>query len=271
MWFRFRSFIKFYIKSITKYNIHSPFIFDFVCNVLDISKEYYSFDVIEKERNRLKSDNRKINVNDYGAGSSFTKSPERKIAAIAGASLSGISKCRVLFNLADHYRCLKILELGTSLGISSAYFASANHKGSVITLEGDEEIAQIAGEVHKNLGIKNIDIVIGKFEISLADVLTNINRVDLAFIDGHHSKVPTIHYFNKIIEKCHNESIIVIDDIYWSEEMNSAWNIIISHTKVSLSIDLFDYGIVFLKKELSKENISYLPFWYKPWRIGLFR
>jgi len=270
MWTRIKSFFAFYIQAITKYNVQSPFLYDLVTHVLDTEKEFYSFQSIEDQRKRLKSIKDVIKTSDFGAGSTSLSLVNRKVSDIANTSLSVVSKCRTLFNIVNHYHCLNILELGSSLGISSAYLASANHHARIITMEGDKNIATIAAEVHQLLGIKNVDIVTGQFTDTLSGILEKLGTVDLVFIDGHHKMDPTIQYFDMILKYCGNNSIIVVDDIYWSKEMTSAWHKIIENKKVTLSIDLYDIGIVFFRKELSKQHVSYLPYKYKPWKIGLF-
>lgn len=270
MWYRLKSFFSFYWQAITRYNVQSPFLYDFVSNILDTDKNYYAFDHIEKERNRLKSVTTSITLKDYGAGSTAFKGKNRKIADIAATSLSGITKCRILFQLVNYYQCKQILELGTSLGISSAYLASADHRSQVITLEGDDHIAAKAKEVHQLLGLKNISVTTGAFSDTLPKVLSQQLKFDLVFIDGHHEEHATLDYFQQILKKCDDQSIIVVDDIYWSEGMTRAWQSIISHADVRLSIDLYDIGIVFFHKELSKQALSYIPYKYKPWKIGLF-
>ena len=270
MWYQIRSFFKFYWKSITKFNVQSPFLYDFVTNVLDTEKEYYRFQEIENQRKILKSSSKIIQVTDFGAGSKSLDKDSRKISQIAHTSLSGETKCRLLFNLALHYNIKNMLELGTSLGISSAYLGISNTKSRIITLEGDPEIASLAKEVHQNLILRNIDIKIGPFSSTLSPALKEIQHVDLAFLDGHHAMEPTLAYYEQIKPFCQDNSIIVIDDIYWSEGMQSAWKNLIERPEVTLSIDLYDVGILFFKKELTKKHVSYVPYKYKPWRIGLF-
>ncbi|HMU04946.1 MAG TPA: class I SAM-dependent methyltransferase, partial [Saprospiraceae bacterium] len=154
--------------------------------------------------------------------------------------------------------------------ISSAYRGISNTKARIITLKGDPEIALLAKEVHQNLILRNIDIKIGPFSSTLSPALKEIQLVDLAFLDGHHAMEPTLAYYEQLIPFCHDNSIIVIDDIYWSEGMQSAWKNLIERPEVTLSIDLYDVGILFFKKELTKKHVSYIPYKYKPWRIGLF-
>jgi len=270
MWYQIKSFIKFYWKSITKYNVQSPFLFDFVTNILDTEKEYYRFLDIENQRKELKESTYSIEVKDLGAGSKSLDRKTRKVSQIAHTSVSGETKCRILFNLALHYKAKNILELGTSLGISSSYLSCSDSHANIISLEGDPKIADIAKEVHLNLGLKNVQVNIGPFIETLSDSLLQLQKVDLVFLDGHHAMDPTLQYFDEILPYCHNHSIIVIDDIYWSEDMQTAWKRLIERPEVSLSVDLYDIGIIFFRKELTKSSISYISYKYKPWRIGLF-
>ena len=78
--------------------------------------------------------------------------------------------------------------------------------------------------------------------------------LDFIYIDGNHKLLPTIAYFEQILEKSHKNTIFVIDDINWSAEMQKAWSIIKNHTKVHVTVDLFMMGLVFLNPDLSKEH-----------------
>lgn len=269
MWYRITAFIAFYFRALTKFNIHSTFLYDFINHVLDTSKEYYSFILIEKERKRLKKTTTAIHLKDYGAGSSINNQATKTINQIADTALSDPQKCRMLFNMANHYRPQVLLELGTSLGISSSYLASAQKSAQVFTFEGDAAIALQAKEVHHRLGLQNIEVVVGAFSNTLSNWLPD-KKIDFVFLDGHHTEKATLQYFNEILPRCRPEAIIIVDDIYWSKEMTLAWRQIIAHPSVSLTIDLYDVGIVFLNKALSRQNITYIPYKYKPWRIGLF-
>lgn len=269
-WFRAKAFIGYYIKAVSKFNTHSPFLYDFVSSILDTKKNYYVFDNIEAHRKYLLKSDKTLQINDFGAGSKVLASKAKKVSEIAKSSLSSENKCRILFNMILNFKCKNILELGTSLGISSSYLASTGESSHVYTLEGDTTIAELAKSTHQSLGLKNIDVHTGKFIDTLPDILNKIECVDFAFLDGHHQEQATLDYFEMVIQKCHEQSIIIVDDIYWSEGMSRAWEKIKNRPDVTLTIDLFDIGIVFFRKQLSKENITYIPYHYKPWKIGLF-
>ena len=161
---------------------------------------------------------------------------------------------KLLYRICQFFKPNSMVELGTSLGISTCYLSTANRQSKVYTFEGCPETAQLANENFEKLDLQNIDITIGDFEHTLKEKLSKIENIDLAFIDGNHQKKPTINYFEEILKYANNNTIFIFDDIHWSEGMESAWEYIKAHEKTTLTIDLFFIGIVFIKSELSKEN-----------------
>lgn len=232
------------------HGIHSPFVYDFVTKVLNDFNTYYCYEPVEALRKKLKQDDTVLTLQDFGAGSRVHASYHRKISAIANSSLKPRKFAQLLFRIINHYQPKNILELGTSLGITTAYLASANNNIPVITMEGAAAVAAIAQKNFLQLNIQNITVVEGNFDETLDKVLNEkLPIVDFAFIDGNHRKDPTIAYFTKLLPHIHEHSILVFDDIHWSEEMEAAWNLIKQHTAVTLAIDLFFIGIVFFRSE----------------------
>ena len=141
-----------------------------------------------------------------------------------------------------------------------------------MSIEGSKNIAKEAQNLMRQLKLKNVNIIQGHFDEQLEAVLKETSKIDMAFIDGNHRLEPTLRYFEMLKPTLQNESVLIFDDIYWSPEMKKAWEIIKEDAKVTLSIDLFRMGLVFFKKEIKiKQHIRYVPFWTKPWMIGLFR
>jgi len=229
--------------------MHSPFVFDFIVNVLNDARDFYAYNEIEKLRSILLRDERMITVEDFGAGSKKNKTRERVVASIAASSLKPEKFSKLLFRIVNYYQCQTVIELGTSLGITTAYLAAANANASVITMEGSQAIAAIARENFESLQINNIQQVTGNFDDTLSQVLTTVDRVDLAFIDGNHQYQPTVNYFNQLLAKSHEHTIIILDDIHWSKEMEEAWQYVQQHESVTATIDLFFIGIVVLRKD----------------------
>ena len=154
-----------------------------------------------------------------------------------------------MFRIARYYRAGNILELGTSLGITSSYLACSHENASLDTMEGAPGIAAIAKNNFENLGLKRIKVHTGNFDETLQPLLSEIIQIDLAFIDGNHRCEPTVRYFRQLVPVCHNDTVLIFDDIHWSKEMDQAWAEIKKDERVMLTIDLFFIGLVFFKKE----------------------
>ena len=265
------SFIQFYFAAKTKYRTHSPFVFDFVNKILEDDRNYYAFSTVESVRKLLKQDKSKINVQDLGAGSLIKNGQIKTISSIASTALSSPFSCRILFKIVNLFKPTTILELGTSLGISTLYqhFAALNAK--FVTLEGSEAIANLAAQNFERMEVKSIELVRGNFDDTLPKALEKLQKLDYLFLDGNHRKDPTLAYFEQCIKFAHENSVFVIDDIYWSKEMTEAWQEIKDHPKVTLSIDLFFMGLVFFRKEnIVKEHFKLIRSSWKPWEMGFF-
>lgn len=219
--------------------------------ILDFDKYYYSFDRIEDWRLKLKTTKKSIPITEMGAGSKISTSRNRLIADIARRGTSAPWHCQALFRLARHFQPQTLLEIGTSVGISTAYLASACPNSKVFTLEGDPAIASVAKEGFTRLKIDNISLIPGEFDNSLDQILNSISPVGLAFIDGNHKKEPTYRYFTRILEHCNEQSVLVFDDIHWSNEMESCWQKIKNHGAVHGSLDCYQFGILFLNSSYS--------------------
>lgn len=231
------------------HGIHSPFVFDFIKNVLRDKKRYDCYPIIEQRRKILLSDPAIIEVEDFGAGSAVTSSKKRVVKDIARSSLKSKKYAQLLYRMAQYYQPKTILELGTSFGITTSYLASANQNAAISTCEGAPAIAAIARQTFDELQLKNILLTEGDFTKTLPQVLSRLGAIDFAFIDGNHQQEPTLQYFQQLLSHSVNNSILVFDDIHWSGEMELAWKKISGHAFVTLTLDLFFIGIVFINAD----------------------
>jgi predicted O-methyltransferase YrrM len=207
---------------------------------------------IEKLRKKLSADHREITVKDLGSKSS--RSPKRTISSIARNSLSPV-KFSLLYNrIIDRYDHKCVIELGTSLGVNTLYLAQ--HKNSkVTTFEGSDEIATLAEITFDFAHASNISVVRGNIDKTLPDFLQTIRKVDFALIDANHTYEATLRYFNLLLPRTHEKSVVVIDDIHYSGEMEKAWNEIRASKLVHSSADLYRAGILFFDPSLNKQHV----------------
>ncbi len=229
--------------------MHSPFVFDFILHVLNNKKHYQAPVEIEQLRKQLLRDQRMIEVNDLGAGSRKRSAQQKTIAQIAGSAPKPPKYAQLLFRLVKHYQPQSIIELGTSLGLTTAYLSNVNEAATIKTIEGSPAIMNIAKENLSVLGCRNVNFFEGNFDQVLPQLLKETKQVDLAYIDGNHRYAPTMQYFHELLPKVHADSILVFDDIHWSAEMEKAWAEIRQHPAVQYSIDIFFLGFVFFRSE----------------------
>jgi len=236
------------------HGMHSPFVFEFITKILNDKTFYPEYEKVESLRNRLLNDHTVLEVKDFGAGSVISKKNQRSISSLAKNAAKPKKFGQLLFRMVKYYQAATILELGTSLGITTSYLSLAKPDAKLITMEGSKEIADVAKINFRNLEIRNIEIVEGNFDNTLSSVVRGLSTVDFAFIDGNHRQEPTERYFKELLANSSNESILVFDDIHWSSEMEAAWEAIKNNAAVTCSIDLFFIGIVFFRKEFKEKQ-----------------
>lgn len=253
MWHSFFAYLKYLFKSKSKFSVHSPFVYEFITKTLQTPLPVQFGVKLKKYRDVLLSDNSLIRVTDFGAGSRFFSTNNRKICDIARVAGISNTKAALLQKIVFHFHPANILEIGTSLGIATAAMSIVNPKSQITSVEGCEETASKAKDTFTQHQIKNINVVIGEFSIVLPDIFKN-NTFDLIYFDGNHQKEATIAYFKNCLKSVHNDSLLIFDDIHWSKEMEQAWELIKNETCVTLTIDLYHIGLVFFRKEQTKQN-----------------
>lgn len=257
-YFRNMSIAKRYIayrrRAINRHGVHSPFVYDLIENVFRKKHLENKVDIKSLRRELLK-DHSEIEVEDLGAGSRIDNNRLRKVSNIAKVSATPLHKSAILQRLVDFMEYKSILELGSNLGLTTSVLASAKANPKVVSIEGAPELAAIAVKNLEKLNLK-AEIMVGSFEDTLDLALGRFEKLDMAYIDGNHRKEATLSYFEAITEKMHNDSVIIIGDIHWSDGMEEAWELVKAKSSVQVTIDLFDMGLVFFRKEMTPEHYT---------------
>lgn len=249
-------YVKFISQSNNSHGIHSPFVFNIYNEVLNVKKEYYFFGPIESLRSSLLNNDAEIEMVDLGAGSSLGKAKRRKVSKIARSSLQSPKYAALLFRLVDFFQPKTIIELGTSLGITTSYIAKALRNSSIVSIEGNPYLAHLAKTGFQKLAITNVECRVGSFETHFVPTLSEFKKIDFILFDGNHRYDPTIKYFNEALPYIHENTVLVFDDIYWSVEMKKAWLEIKQHPQVTITIDIFKMGLVFFRKGQTKQHFK---------------
>ncbi|MBX2828029.1 MAG: class I SAM-dependent methyltransferase [Flavobacteriaceae bacterium] len=247
------SYLNYLFRSTNKHGIHSPFVYDLVTKCFNDKKRYPVYSILLKHRKSLQKSKERIEVTDFGAGSRIFKDNQRRVSKIAKNAGISVKRQRLLYRLTRYFGAEKILELGTSVGLGTVALALGSEEGRVKTVEGCPNTAWVAQTHFKQFNIDTIELHNQSFESFFKN---DASRYDLVYVDGNHDKSNTLNYFHLLLDRIHNNSVIIFDDIYWSPEMTAAWEEIKGHDRVTVSIDTFQWGMVFFRKEQTKQHFT---------------
>lgn len=240
----------------TRHGTHSPFVYRLVDRIFYNTESLPVYTEVEAIRQKLLTDQRTITIVDLGAGSHVNNNRQKKVSDIAAHALKPAKLAQLLYRVVADLQPANIIELGTCLGVTSIYLQKAAPEATVYTLEGSPETAAIAKETFINAGLDKIELIVGNFDDTLTGIINSLDKVDFVFVDGNHQKDATLRYFEWCLPKVHENTLLIFDDIYWSEGMKEAWAQIKAHPKVTVTIDLFWIGLVYFRKGQVKEDFK---------------
>lgn len=249
-----KSYLNFLYHSKNEHGVHSPFVFNLVTKCFYDKKQYPEYAILKNFRKSLLQNKNTIEVTDFGAGSRVFKSNTRQIAKIAKTAGITPKRAELLFRITKYFQPESILEIGTSLGLATSALALGNPKAKITTLEGCKNTLHQCQSQLQKFNINNVDCVNTEFSSFLNNQQPTTNNRQLIYFDGNHSKTATLTYFELLLPSVTNETVWIFDDIHWSADMEEAWEIIKNHPKVTVTIDTFQWGMVFFRAEQEKEH-----------------
>jgi predicted O-methyltransferase YrrM len=247
-----KAYLKFIWNSKNEHGVHSPFVFDLVTKCFYNKKSKPEYSVLKSYRTSLLENKNSIEVTDFGAGSRVFKSNKRQVSKIAQTAGISSKRAELLYRIVHYFQPESIIEIGTSLGLATSALSLGNPKAKITTLEGCENTLGIAKSQLEKFNFSNIEYVTTEFSSYLSDALHS--TFDLIYFDGNHQKQATLDYFELLLPTITNESIWIFDDIHWSADMEEAWEIIKNNEKVIVTIETFQWGILFFRTEQRKEH-----------------
>ena len=259
------------------HGVHSPYLFEWVRMVMSDKNTYYVWDEIEEIRQEMLKDTRELEFVDYGSGKLKGENGDRRrVCDIAKGSLARRKEAQLLARLVgwlgrplltspsrggigdealEDRKGLMIVELGTSLGVTTAYLAAMDSRNKVVTYEGCPAVAEVARANWGKLGLSNIACVVGEITVdSLQLAVDRLSGIDVAFIDANHTYEATLTYFNALASRVHEKSVVVVDDIHYNEDMEKAWKAICADERVTTTMDLYRMGLVFFDKHYWRKH-----------------
>jgi predicted O-methyltransferase YrrM len=251
-----KDYLNWRMKSVNEHGLHSPFMYKLATECFYDKTHYTDYNELKKFHHTLKKDSTIIKVDNLGAGSKYFRSNQRKISQISKISGSSYKEMKFLYRLSRYFKPGNVLELGTNLGKSAFSLHLGYPRANFTSIEGDFEIYKIA---QKYLSKTPIHLVHSDFKEYILQLPKN-KKFDLIYLDGNHTKEATLEYFDLLLPHLHNNSVFLIDDIYWSQEMKDAWKILLQNPQVRQSIDTYHIGFLFFRKEQFQQHFTIRAF-----------
>jgi len=247
-------YLNFLWNSKNEHGVHSPFVFNLVTKCFYDKKKYPEYSILKNYRNSLLQNKNTIEVTDFGAGSRVFKSNTRAINQIVKNAGISPKRAELLYRITEYFKPETILEIGTSLGLATSALSLGNKNATITTLEGCPNTLSVAQKQFEKFDLNNIDSIKTEFISYIKNQQPTTNNRQLIYFDGNHSKEATLEYFELLLPTINNETVWVFDDIHWSKGMEEAWEVIQKHPKVTVTIDTFQWGLVFFRSQQPKEH-----------------
>ena len=252
---RYWSHIHHFVKAKKRHGIHSPFVYELSDACLGLQIESKDQKIIERQFNKLNSNKNIIQVSDFGAGSKKMGS-SRRINAIFQNSRSNEKYAKLLYQLSKFYKPQRILELGTSLAWGTLHLHLGYPDAKIETIEGCPETYKASKNLFP-IQTENVHFHNSKFEDFFSQLETE--KFDFIFIDGNHRGSALMNYIDKLTPHAHNDTLWILDDIRWSNDMWDAWQNIITLPQFHLTIDFGRMALVAFRQQQEKEHFLLKP------------
>jgi len=246
-------YLNYYLNAVDEHSLQAPFVYNLYTSLKQKPQKFQGYPDIETLRLNLLNDMTLIQVQDTGAGSRRNRK-DKTVSQIAKYEISSWEKCAFLSALIKEGGYSNCVELGTSLGITTAYLSRACPNGTVFTFEGDAKLCELAAGHHEYLSCKNVQIIQGNIDDTLLAFLENNSSVDCAIIDANHTGRALERYFQWLVDKISENGLIIIDDIRWSVDMNKSWNALLKHPAVSISLEFREIGVLFINTKKKRQH-----------------
>lgn len=249
---RVKAWITHWLNTVDEHSIHSPFFFDFYQKVIKASSKAVPDHKIEALRKGLLTNPFRIEGQDFGAGSHQQKE-YRTLADIAKVGISPLRLSLLYQYILQYTESKYVVELGTSLGLNTLYLASKKET-KVFTFEGSKALANVALTHFELFEKSNIKLIEGNIDHTLPAFLQQTDKINFVLMDANHRYEPTLRYFHLLTRRLTEKSVVVMDDIHWSEEMEMAWDELRHNELVYGSIDFYRCGVLFFDPALNKQH-----------------
>ncbi|NDW08207.1 class I SAM-dependent methyltransferase [Dysgonomonas sp. 520] len=199
------------------HGIHSPFVFSLITNVIEEKRKYYAFDDIQNFISKY--DNVKQHSKKYN---------------------------RFVFRIINHFSAKNILEIGSGDGQTTLYASASSSSIRCNCYEPSTKKSEKANILYNDWG-RSINLH--------TDSLPHINDIqDCIIVDLKNYFADYDLFLSYILPLCNEETFIIIKGIRTKRKNQMLWRMLKQSEKVTVSLDLFNIGVLFFDKRFYKRN-----------------
>lgn len=229
--------------------VHSPWLYMLYRAIKDQNTLSCDQKMIIRNRRRQLADNKSaLQFDDPGSRGGRVQST---VAEVFKRTSKPCRQALAIAEIAAYGNEGSILELGTAFGTTTMAIRFANANRKIITVEGVAEIASYAKETLSD--DNSTEIIIGRFADVVPELAKSAEKFGMIFIDGHHSRKPTLEYLEMLLPALAEKALVIIDDIYYSKDMFQCWQELLGHAEFQVKLDFFHFGLLIRNSDLSPE------------------
>lgn len=255
-----KSYWSFFRQSKGRHGLHSPFVFQFIDQGLTLKVDKNFAKERKKWLNALKKDKETFEIVDLGVGSKRMNN-KRSVAQLAKTASSNGLYGDLLWKISHYFQPQVILELGTSIGTGTIHLKMGNPEAHVYTVEGCDQTLSKACKQFDYWKLDGITTLCADFKFFLS--LPTLQPYDLVFLDGNHDGKATLEYIEQLLPNTHNETLFIMDDIRWSDDMWETWQVICKDERFHVTIDMGRMGLFWKRTQQTKEHFVQRPVVFK--------
>lgn len=232
------------------HGVHSPFAFSFITKVIDERAAYYCEDDIELTRKKISYPDQTF----YLPAAKGEEEQARSIHEILKKMAIKPKNGALLMRMTNYFKPRNILQVGETAGFSTLYLSSYSSDVQVVVLEEHAGRASLCRAVFEKHKASNIHLREGAYYDTLPIALSEAGMVDFVYLDFLNSPELNTYVIEQCLPHLHDKSVLVVAGIKTSKEKKEFWKHLCFRPEISVTVDVYEFGIAFFDKKLHKRN-----------------
>lgn len=236
-----KRFTRLISKHYRGFGIHSPYTFHLVRNVIEPKIHYYPFHKLDRQCKKM------LSILKEKLNHETLCEDERLWFRTEYAHLKGSTKFhRLLFRLLNFTNPKKVAFIGDDSGLNLTFLAKVDSRRKVHCLGSQVFARNFSDSILSDYGISNV---------AFSSLKTEANQnFDFVQISRTISDTVLFEFENNLDRYLNTECFLIVEDISKQAGMRLLWERLKKQDRFSVSLDLFDVGILFARRGMKKQD-----------------